>query len=718
MKRNFIKALLINLAIIPATFGQQTTIDLQNTREGESVEYCKEHKLTNEMLQDPAFAKQWNLDREQLNNELQAFQKAKKDGSIPSKGVVYRIPVVIHILHMDGPENISKEQVANAIEIWNTDFRRRNSDANNVHPDFQGVPADTEIELVLATKAPDGTCFSGITRTRGPLTYDGSNGGAQADYIRDNNDVYQGNWPGNQYLNIFVCEEIGGAAGYTRRPFSFGGGATSMQNGIWCLDDYVGAIGTGSSGRSRTFTHECGHWLDLPHTWGGTNTPGLPNNCNDDDGVQDTPNTVGVQSCFLNENSCGSRANVENYMDYSYCSKMFTPGQKERMRTALNSTVGGRSNIWTQANMAATGADSNFTLCKADFRSPNTVVCSGAVIDFIDESFHQVSGWTWSFPGGTPATSTAVNPSVTYNTPGVYDVTLTVTDGSSTVASTKTGFVTVIPEGAALPYAESFENYTSLTVGSSFWTPVNISGSNEFQLFGNAGATGTKSVRLRNIGQPAGSVDELVSDNFDLTTLASSDPVTLSFKYAGKKRVASNQESLQVQVSKDCGSNWAVRKTLSGNAYTTEVQTSEFFPEETDWVQVHVTNISSSFFVSNLQVKFKFTSGGGNNLYIDDINFYKGDPSSLGLVENNINGIELFPNPSEGELNMRFESAKSSAVALVMRDLTGKIVKTININAVAGSNMVMMSTEDMASGMYMLNITTNGTQKTLPFVVK
>jgi hypothetical protein len=50
--------------------------------------------------------------------------------------------------------------------------------------------------------------------------------------------------------------------------------------------------------------------------------------------------------------------------------------------------------------------------------------------------------------------------------------------------------------------------------------------------------------------------------------------------------------------------------------------------------------------------------------------------------------------------------------------LTGKIVKTININAVAGSNMVMMSTEDMASGMYMLNITTNGTQKTLPFVVK
>ena len=31
--------------------------------------------------------------------------------------------------------------------------------------------------------------------------------------------------------------------------------------------------------------------------------------------------------------------NIENYLEYSYCSKMFTPGQKSRMRAALVSSV-------------------------------------------------------------------------------------------------------------------------------------------------------------------------------------------------------------------------------------------------------------------------------------------------------------------------------------------------------------------------------------------
>ena len=35
-----------------------------------------------------------------------------------------------------------------------------------------------------------------------------------------------------------------------------------------------------------------GHWLNLPHTWGSTNEPGLASNCTTDDGVTDTPNTI------------------------------------------------------------------------------------------------------------------------------------------------------------------------------------------------------------------------------------------------------------------------------------------------------------------------------------------------------------------------------------------------------------------------------------------
>ena len=71
---------------------------------------------------------------------------------------------------------------------------------------------------------------------------------------------------------MFICGDIGGAAGYTTKPS--GWSATQMTNGIWVLHDYVGSIGTSSIGSSRTMTHEVGHWLNLDHTWGPNNNPG------------------------------------------------------------------------------------------------------------------------------------------------------------------------------------------------------------------------------------------------------------------------------------------------------------------------------------------------------------------------------------------------------------------------------------------------------------
>ena len=119
------------------------------------------------------------------------------------------------------------------------------------------------------------------------------------------NNVYQGNWPGNQYLNVFVCGSVGtGIAGYTNYPSGFFG--NTMNNGVWLRHDYCGSIGTGSPSGSKTFVHEIGHWLNLPHTWGSTNEPGLATNCNSDDGVSDTPNTIGSNWCNYNEVTCGT----------------------------------------------------------------------------------------------------------------------------------------------------------------------------------------------------------------------------------------------------------------------------------------------------------------------------------------------------------------------------------------------------------------------------
>lgn len=80
----------------------------------------------------------------------------------------------------------------------------------------------------------------------------------------------------------------------------------------------------------------------------------------------------------------------------------------------------------------------------ADFTSATTVLCTGDSTSFLDASSGSPVSWNWSFPGGTPSSSTLQNPSgIIYFNPGTYDVTLTVSDGYTTSSVTKTGFISV-----------------------------------------------------------------------------------------------------------------------------------------------------------------------------------------------------------------------------------------------------------------------------------
>lgn len=74
----------------------------------------------------------------------------------------------------------------------------------------------------------------------------------------------------------------------------------------------------------------------------------------------------------------------------------------------------------------------------ASFTASVTQICVGQTVTFTDTSTNIPSAWTWTFEGGTPATSTAQNPVITYNTPGVYDVTLMAANynGTNTVVAT------------------------------------------------------------------------------------------------------------------------------------------------------------------------------------------------------------------------------------------------------------------------------------------
>jgi PKD repeat protein len=101
----------------------------------------------------------------------------------------------------------------------------------------------------------------------------------------------------------------------------------------------------------------------------------------------------------------------------------------------------------------------------ADFSADQTTVMATSTVQFTDLTINTPSSWSWTFAGGTPSSSTAQNPSVTYNTPGVYDVTLVATNSTGSDTETKVGYITVTT--LQPPVADFSASATNISAGDS-----------------------------------------------------------------------------------------------------------------------------------------------------------------------------------------------------------------------------------------------------------
>ena len=629
---------------------------------------CGQHIVLKKLLKDSIFKSFYEKEQKSLVNKSQNLNSNYR-------GIIYKIPVVFHIIHNNGVEKIDRDQAIDALQILNRDLRALRADTATVDTLFKPLIADIEVEFVLATKSPDGSCFNGVTMTESVYSYNngGINGSDQVNDIMMFNNVYQGNWPGNQYLNVFVCGSVGtGIAGYTNYPSGFFG--NTMNNGVWLRHDYCGSIGTGSPSGSKTFVHEIGHWLNLPHTWGSTNEPGLATNCNSDDGVTDTPNTIGSNWCNYNEITCGPVANIENHMEYSSCRKMFTQGQKSRMRTALNSSTGGRSNLITPSNHFATGIDAPAPFCEVDFFANRYVTCSGDSIYFEDYSFHNPISWDWNFQGASPNTSNLESTYAKYQLPGVYDVSLTASgDSINFITETKNESVVVMNySGDQLPYYEGFENI-------NFNAPEWISNDLNWSITDEVSYNGSYCLKLQNQGLAEGTKLSLESKTLNLSDSAKA---YFTFKYAYARKNSSNNDFLRILGSYDCGKTWATRKIIYTNQLITAPDQNNFIPTYSEWKEANIVSLIGPFCVSNFRFKFEFNSGGGNNLYIDNINISYENTTGTNSFDNQ--EISVYPNPSSDFLKI---SAFKNIDEINFYDIMGKKVysnktntKTLDLN--------------------------------------
>ncbi|NCA22445.1 MAG: PKD domain-containing protein, partial [Crocinitomicaceae bacterium] len=92
-------------------------------------------------------------------------------------------------------------------------------------------------------------------------------------------------------------------------------------------------------------------------------------------------------------------------------------------------------------NITGTGTPTQPT---ASFTStPTATVCTGQTVQYTSTSTGIPTSYSWTFPGGTPATSTQQNPTVTYSTSGTYNASLTVTNSIGSNTSNQTNYITV-----------------------------------------------------------------------------------------------------------------------------------------------------------------------------------------------------------------------------------------------------------------------------------
>ena len=653
--------------------------------------FCGTDSLWKEAVKrDPSAAKR----RQELQNFTKLF-KSNQQKSTLTDTVLFSIPVVFHVIHTYGNENISKDQIVDAVNILNLSFQKLNDDTNDVIPLFQPIFANCQIRFRLANIDPQGNCTDGITRTFSPLTA-----------IASDNVKALVDWPSDQYLNIWVVKNIAsGAAGYAYYP-----GISASADGVVILHDYVGSIGTsnGSNYSSRSLTHEVGHWLNLPHTWGGTNTPGLPSNCGIDDGISDTPNTIGVNnfSCNTAQNSCGQIDNVQNYMDYASCHKMFTEEQKYTMQAALNSSVGNRDVLWDVSTLTATGTEdghiTNPCAPIADLSSTLSAICEGGSLNFKDFSWNgDITSRVWNFPGGIPSTDTSATPTIVYPTTGTYDVTLTVTNsiGSSTI--TRVGLVNVTPPVANImaPTTESFE---SLTIPGNDWVIQNAGNNNTWEITNLAAVTGSKSARILNYNGNVAGVDELISAPYNLTNITGAQ---LTFKLAFAPKSSVDNSSLTIFVSNDCGNSWSQRYQKTGSFLQTTANPifPTFVPNATQW-RTETIALSNGIFGGKPSVRFRFQfkNDNGNNIYIDDINI-------TGLV--GINEIlaskfsfVAWPNPANSVLNIKLDRTDAMSVVLELYDALGRKISTSEPSSISKGIFEYSFVNKNYSGVYTLRI--------------
>jgi len=243
--------------------------------------------------------------------------------STKNKNDTIKIAVVFHIIGNDSlHKRFDRDFLDNILSEVN--HRMNNVIANNIDSPFDSIIGKPNIELYISD-------FDKNCNKIEPITYSIDDSYIYTPFISENSIWRKGYYKPEEFLNIWVCNITGNKI-YGHTPFR------NRLNGI-VIDEKSFITIEGVQERVWTLVHELGHWLDLPHIWGGFDSENDFDDCLTDDGISDTPKQEDphLYDFSFVQDSCDGigKTNHQNFMDYSNDTGMFTEEQVEVMRDYL-----------------------------------------------------------------------------------------------------------------------------------------------------------------------------------------------------------------------------------------------------------------------------------------------------------------------------------------------------------------------------------------------
>jgi subtilisin family serine protease len=311
----------------------------------------------------------------------------------------------------------------------------------------------------------------------------------------------------------------------------------------------------------------------------------------------------------------------------------------------------------------------------ANFYTLTRNTCPGTPISFIDSSGYNPTSWSWSFPGAIPATSTSSNPSITYASPGIYNVTMTVSNTNGGNTKVRNSYITIAGP-IALPLVEGFQTANFLPTN---WTSMNIGNDSVYWELkqGVGGFTVAASAQCAMFDDydedATGDRDEMRTPRYNFSNVANAKlRFDVAYKqYDNTANITPQNafsDTLEVRLSTNCGVSSTQIYNKGGQTLSTSpgtLQANIFVPLATEWRTDSININAQAAFQPNVMAHFINRGHYGQAMYVDNINIFLPAPTmavagpSLGCT----NTAYTFTNTTTGAAGYTWTSNPPSSIS-------------------------------------------------------